>query len=164
MLWNFQKNFLVVNPVFKHLTWHFDEISFDLSPRKFAEIGFTTHAMHYMPKFVEKGWNFWMTQKWGFLLSWSSNVGNHCDCRCSQLPINHGSLDKGEHSRMIVFIRSRMQIKIKMTQNLISLYIFDLIMWHIRMPHRSSILTLQPLKLNPKQFGVNLHRLFFNML
>lgn len=72
---------LVPNPVFEHLTWHFYKIFFDRSTCKPGEIGFITHIMHNMPKFMEECNDLTMAQSNWFTSLSGLKVTYHC-CRC----------------------------------------------------------------------------------
>jgi hypothetical protein len=45
----------IPDPVFKHLRWHFNEVTFDLGTRHRSEITFGTQVVHHVTKFMEKG-------------------------------------------------------------------------------------------------------------
>lgn len=100
------QNTFVVNPVFHHLTWHLDEISFNRGSRKSVKVCFRAHGMHNMSKFMEESDDFAMIHKWWFTWFWCLEVGDHRNSWCSDSDVNFGSFDKLKNSCMIVFIFS----------------------------------------------------------
>ena len=57
VLGNLFKDVFIPDPVFKHLTWHFNEISLDGSARESAIVSFRAHVVHDMAEFMEESDN-----------------------------------------------------------------------------------------------------------
>ena len=134
---NLFQNILVPNPVFEHLTWHFDKISFYVGSREFMEICLGTHLVHCVAKFMEKG-NYFSMKEQRWFVSFRRVEISHDSCNwLLNFSVNKSSCNEPKARSMIEFIWSGIQIKIKMSQNLLTLRIFNLIHRNRLFPSRS---------------------------
>ena len=114
-----------------------------------------------MTKLVEESRDLLMLHQGWFTSMWLIKVSHHSCSRCHDLSIYLRSLKKREDSSVSIFVVSRMQIQIKLSQNLITSFIFHLIHFDILMPCWNS---LKLGKLKSEQFLIDFHSLLLDLV
>jgi hypothetical protein len=117
-------------------------------------ISLSAQVMHNMSKLMEEGHHILMRQEGWLLSGWFIKACDHYNDWLMDLSTEIGSLDQLGDRCVPHLVVSRIQVKIEVTHHPPCSMVFSLVQFDILMPCLSS---LQPCKLEPKKFLVNVH-------